>query len=86
MDQLGTETPEPATTVRRYFNVHFRGLTTKDYVALSFTNYPSVAALKVVRYERKRGHDGNRRAIPSGVRWVDYYISSGDKQFTHDFA
>jgi hypothetical protein len=57
-------------------------------VALSFTKYPSVAALKKLR-ATKENKDMTAQALkfrPEFKECVDYYISSGDKVFTNDFA
>jgi catalase-peroxidase len=88
-EQLAYGNAEPATTVEDVLDRNaLRGLTTKDFVALSFTEYPSVDALKKL-CTTNANEDITAQALkyrPEFKQWVDYYISSGDKLFTHDFA
>jgi catalase-peroxidase len=78
-----------ATTIEDVLDRNsLRGLTTKEFVALSFTNYPSVAALKKL-CTTEDNEDMTAQALkyrPEFKHWVDYYVSSDDKVFTHDFA
>jgi catalase-peroxidase len=65
------------------------GLTTKEFVALSFTTYPCVGALRQLCTPEKENEDVAAQALkyhPEVKNWVDYYIASGDAVFHHDFA
>jgi catalase-peroxidase len=78
----------PATIDNMAERNSLRGLTAKEFVALSFTTYPSVAALKMLCASNEN-EDVTAQALkyhPEFKNWVDYYIASGDAVFHHDFA
>jgi catalase-peroxidase len=88
-NQLEYGNAEPPKNIEEILDRNIlRGLTSKEYVALSFTSYPSVAALKKL-CNTKENEDLTAQALkyrPEFKHWVDYYISSDDKMFANDFA
>jgi catalase-peroxidase len=69
-----------------------RGLTPKEYVALAFTDFPSVSDLKDfmtgtnVKIDANDIHIVALKGNPSLKHWVDYYIDKGDEVYARDFG
>jgi catalase-peroxidase len=68
-----------------------RGLSNKEFVALCFPEFPTVAALKdavkgEVKSETKDLEVLALKHHPELKQYVDYYISAGDEKYKTDFA
>lgn len=67
-----------------------RGLSHKEFVALSFPAYPTTAALKAMMESRGADEDLHTQALkyrPEFKHWVDSYVGSGDDTaYANDFA
>jgi len=80
---------EPPTSIQEMADRNnLRGLTDKEFVALSFPDYPNVAALKTLM-ESKGEVNLKGQALkyhPVFQRWVEYHIGAGDDEYASDFA
>lgn len=69
--------------------VALRGQTKREYVALAFPSFPSVAKLEELLGKESGGEDVWTRTLkhhPEFKRQVEHYISAGDKKYAADFA
>jgi len=66
-----------------------RGMTEKEFVALAFPQYPSVAALKDMIASDAKDEDVVTKSLkyhPDFKHWVDFYVAAGDQKYASDFA
>ena len=90
-EKLAYMNAEPPSTVQEVFDRNkLRGLTNKEFVALTFPKYPTTAALKEMMESPRSDYDITTQAIkyrPEFKHWADRYISAGDDAaWARDFA
>jgi catalase-peroxidase len=89
IDWLNSKLPKTIDDVVERNELH--GLSNKEFVALCFPDFPSVAALKDavkgdVKSETKNIEVLALKHHPELKHFVDYYISAGDEKYKNDFA
>jgi catalase-peroxidase len=81
----------PPTTIEEVADRNaLRGLSSKEFVALAFPNYPKVASLKALVEEADSSDEDllamSLKYSPYFKRWVEYYVHYGDNEYVNDFA
>jgi catalase (peroxidase I) len=86
----------PAETIEEVSDRHaLRGLSSKEFVALAFPYYPTVASLKKLVESKSVGESKTDeedllamalKYSPYFKRWVEYYVHYGDEEYANDFC